>query len=49
MRCLEKTYVIHERSIQDVEEFITYLNQIRRLLNVQFERVEEEVLKDSLW
>jgi hypothetical protein len=49
MTAVSKTYVIHERSIRDVEEFVTYLNQIRRLLNVQFERIEEEILKDSQW
>lgn len=48
MYCIHKTYVIHERSIQDVEEFMIYLNQIRGLLHIQFERIEEEVLTESL-
>ena len=26
-----------------------HLNHIRNLLNVQFERTEEDILKDSLW
>ncbi|KFD64964.1 hypothetical protein M514_11549 [Trichuris suis] len=49
MKALRTTYCIHERSIDDVQRFINHLSQIRRLLSVQFEAVDEEVLKDSLW
>ncbi|KRY59582.1 Ryanodine receptor 44F [Trichinella britovi] len=46
---LKTAYCIHERSIEDVQSFLDNLCQIRRLLCVQFEATEEEVLKNSLW
>lgn len=49
MRALEKTYVIHDRNTNDVEHFLAYLSNIRGLLSVQFERVEEEIVKKCLW
>uniref|UniRef100_A0A914X8L2 Uncharacterized protein n=1 Tax=Plectus sambesii TaxID=2011161 RepID=A0A914X8L2_9BILA len=46
---MSKTYVLHERNIQDIEDFIIYLNQVRCLLSVQFESTEESILKRGLW
>ena len=46
---MEKTYVLHERNVLDVKDFIVYLTQIRELLTVQFEHVEEAILKRGLW
>lgn len=46
---MEKTYVLHERNVLDVQDFIIYLTQIRELLTVQFEHVEEAILKRGLW
>lgn len=49
MDAIAQTYVLHERNLADVENFIVYLMQIRELLNVQFETVEESILKRGLW
>uniref|UniRef100_A0A914X500 RIH domain-containing protein n=1 Tax=Plectus sambesii TaxID=2011161 RepID=A0A914X500_9BILA len=49
MNAMGKTYVLHERNIQDIEDFIIYLNQVRCLLSVQFESTEESILKRGLW
>ena len=49
MAATERTYVIHDRNTRDVQRFIIYLNHVRSLLTVQFEHVEEEILKDALW
>lgn len=46
---MAQTYVFHERNVMDVADFIVYLNQIRDLLTVQFEHVEEAILKRGLW
>lgn len=46
---MKKTYVIHERNVRDIENFIIHLSQVRGLLTVQFESVEEEILKSCLW
>uniref|UniRef100_A0A1I7XLU3 RYDR_ITPR domain-containing protein n=1 Tax=Heterorhabditis bacteriophora TaxID=37862 RepID=A0A1I7XLU3_HETBA len=43
------TYVLHERNVLDVQDFIIYLIQIRELLTVQFEHTEEAILKRGLW
>uniref|UniRef100_A0A0N4ZPH7 Ryanodine receptor 44F n=1 Tax=Parastrongyloides trichosuri TaxID=131310 RepID=A0A0N4ZPH7_PARTI len=44
-----KTYVFHERNVEDVQNFVTFLMQIRELLTVQFETTEEVILKRALW
>ncbi|KAL4003146.1 RIH domain family protein [Acanthocheilonema viteae] len=49
MKALSQTYVLHERNIEDVQDFIENLVQVRELLNVQFESAEETVLKRELW
>ncbi|EJD76290.1 ryanodine Receptor TM 4-6 family protein [Loa loa] len=49
MKALSQTYVLHERNIEDVQDFIENLVQVRELLNVQFENAEEAVLKRGLW
>ncbi|KHN75295.1 Ryanodine receptor 44F [Toxocara canis] len=49
MTAMSKTYVLHERNVNDVQNFIEYLMQVRELLNVQFESAEEAVLKRGLW
>lgn len=49
MNATQKTYVIHKRNVKDIENFIVHLSQIRILLTVQFENVEEEILKNALW
>ncbi|KAL3078921.1 hypothetical protein niasHS_014703 [Heterodera schachtii] len=49
MDCMEKTYVLHERNLEDVKQFVEYLMQIRELLNVQLETAEEAILKRGLW
>ncbi|CAI4225083.1 unnamed protein product [Auanema sp. JU1783] len=46
---MSQTYVLHERNVQDVQDFIVYLIQIRELLTVQFEHTEEAILKRGLW
>lgn len=49
MKAMNKTYVLHERNVQDIEDFIIYLNEVRSLLHVQFESTEEAILKRGLW
>lgn len=49
MDAMNKTYVFHDRNIEDVQNFITFLMQIRELLTVQFEITEEVILKRALW
>uniref|UniRef100_A0A0M3J9H4 RYDR_ITPR domain-containing protein n=1 Tax=Anisakis simplex TaxID=6269 RepID=A0A0M3J9H4_ANISI len=49
MKAMSKTYVLHERNVNDVQNFIEYLMQVRELLQVQFESTEEAVLKRGLW
>ncbi|KAI6237110.1 hypothetical protein M3Y95_00230500 [Aphelenchoides besseyi] len=49
MDAMAQTYVLHERNVTDVEQFIVYLMQIRELLNVQFEKQDEAILKRGLW
>uniref|UniRef100_A0A915B3X3 Ryanodine receptor n=2 Tax=Parascaris TaxID=6254 RepID=A0A915B3X3_PARUN len=49
MEAMSQTYVLHERNVNDVQNFIEYLMQLRELLNVQFESTEEAVLKRGLW
>uniref|UniRef100_A0A914H250 Ryanodine receptor n=1 Tax=Globodera rostochiensis TaxID=31243 RepID=A0A914H250_GLORO len=49
MDCMETTYVLHERNLDDVRQFVEYLMQIRELLNVQLETAEEAILKRGLW
>lgn len=49
MKALSQTYVLHERNIEDVQDFIENLVQVRELLNVQFQSAEEAVLKRGLW
>ncbi|GMS80971.1 hypothetical protein PENTCL1PPCAC_3146, partial [Pristionchus entomophagus] len=46
---MAQTYVLHERNVQDVADFVVYLIQIRELLTVQFEATEEAILKRGLW
>uniref|UniRef100_A0A915J8I0 Ryanodine receptor junctional solenoid domain-containing protein n=1 Tax=Romanomermis culicivorax TaxID=13658 RepID=A0A915J8I0_ROMCU len=46
---LGNTYVIHDRNTKDVETFFVYLSHVRTLLSVQFEWVEEEIVKKCLW
>uniref|UniRef100_A0A158P902 Ryanodine receptor 44F n=1 Tax=Angiostrongylus cantonensis TaxID=6313 RepID=A0A158P902_ANGCA len=46
---MAQTYVLHERNNEDVQDFIVYLIQIRELLTVQFEHIEEAILKRGLW
>ncbi|KAJ1347271.1 hypothetical protein KIN20_002292 [Parelaphostrongylus tenuis] len=46
---IAQTYVLHERNNEDLQDFIVYLIQIRELLTVQFEQVEEAILKRGLW
>ncbi|CAD6199567.1 unnamed protein product [Caenorhabditis auriculariae] len=46
---MAQTYVLHERNVLDVTDFIVYLIQIRELLTVQFEHTEEAILKRGLW
>lgn len=46
---MSMTYVLHERNVKDVKCFISYLIQIRELLNVQLETCEESILKRGLW
>uniref|UniRef100_A0A915IF17 Ryanodine receptor junctional solenoid domain-containing protein n=1 Tax=Romanomermis culicivorax TaxID=13658 RepID=A0A915IF17_ROMCU len=45
---LGNTYVIHDRNTKDVETFFVYLSHVRTLLSVQFEWVEEEIVKKCL-
>ncbi|CAG9530378.1 unnamed protein product [Cercopithifilaria johnstoni] len=49
IKALSQTYVLRERNIEDVQDFIENLVQVRELLNVQFESTEEAVLKRGLW
>ncbi|KAM3723537.1 Ryanodine receptor [Dirofilaria immitis] len=49
IKALSQTYVLHERNIEDVQDFIENLVQVRELLNVQFQSTEEAVLKRGLW
>uniref|UniRef100_A0A9J2Q184 Uncharacterized protein n=1 Tax=Ascaris lumbricoides TaxID=6252 RepID=A0A9J2Q184_ASCLU len=49
MEAMSQTYVLHERNVNDVQNFTEYLMQVRELLNVQFESTEEAVLKRGLW
>lgn len=49
MAAMAQAYVLHERNLADVENFVIYLMQIRELLKVQFETVEESILKRGLW
>ncbi|VDK28161.1 unnamed protein product [Gongylonema pulchrum] len=49
MKALSQTYVLHERNLEDVQDFIENLIQVRELLNVQFEAAEEAILKRGLW
>lgn len=49
MKAMQKTYVIHERSVLDIKNFIVHLMKVRGLLSVQFESLDEEILKDGLW
>ncbi|KAI6242082.1 Ryanodine receptor 1 [Aphelenchoides fujianensis] len=49
MDAMSQTYVLHERNVADVESFVVYLMQIRELLNVQFEKQDESILKRGLW
>ncbi|KAK6101668.1 RIH domain family protein [Brugia pahangi] len=49
MKALSQTYVLHERNIEDVQDFIENLVQVRELLSVQFESAEEAILKRGLW
>ena len=46
---MAQTYVLHDRNVLDVEDFVVYLIQIRELLTVQFEQAEEAILKRGLW
>lgn len=46
---MAQTYVLHERNVDDVIDFIEYLVQVRELLMVQFESAEEAILKRGLW
>lgn len=49
MKALSQTYVLHERNIEDVQDFIENLVQVRELVSVQFQSTEEAVLKRGLW
>uniref|UniRef100_A0A0N5AR96 Ryanodine receptor n=1 Tax=Syphacia muris TaxID=451379 RepID=A0A0N5AR96_9BILA len=49
MNAMAQTYVLHERNVDDVIDFIEYLVQVRELLMVQFESAEEAILKRGLW
>ena len=49
MLAMDNTYVVNERNVPDIEQFMIHLNHVRALLSVQFEKVEEEILKTSLW
>ncbi len=49
MNAMKQTYVLHERNMADIEDFVVYLIQIRALLTVQFESGEEAILKRGLW
>ncbi len=49
MTALENTYVVNPRNVTDIQTFVIYLNLVRSLLSVQFEHVEEAILKNSLW
>ncbi|EJW81198.1 hypothetical protein WUBG_07893 [Wuchereria bancrofti] len=49
IKALSQTYVLHERNIEDVQDFIENLVQVRELLSVQFESAEEAILKRGLW
>jgi ryanodine receptor 2 len=49
MEAMSRTYVLHDRNVEDVNIFIQYLLEIRELLNVQLETCEEAVLKHGLW
>lgn len=49
MIALEKTYIINQRNIKDIENLLVHLGQVRRLLSVQMEVVEEEIMRANLW
>ncbi|XKL68210.1 hypothetical protein PGB90_003701 [Kerria lacca] len=49
IRALEKTYVINDKTREDVAQMWVGLSQIRSLLPVQMSQEEEELMRERLW
>lgn len=49
IRALEKTYVINNKTKEDVAQMWAGLGQIRSLLPVQMSQEEEELMRQRLW
>ncbi|XP_065200353.1 ryanodine receptor [Planococcus citri] len=49
IRALEKTYVINNKTRDDVSQMWVGLSQIRSLLPVQMSQEEEELMRERLW
>ncbi|KAI5742923.1 hypothetical protein M8J77_012710 [Diaphorina citri] len=49
IRALEKTYVINNKTKDDVSQMWVGLSQIRSLLPVQMSQEEEELMRERLW
>lgn len=49
VRALEKTYVINNKTKNDVSQMWVGLSQIRSLLPVQMSQEEEELMRERLW
>ncbi len=49
IRAFEKTYVINDKTREDVAQMWVGLSQIRSLLPVQMSQEEEELMRERLW
>ena len=47
-RCLERTYIINEKSVPDIKTLLRKLSIVRALLTVQMDATEEEVMISCL-